>query len=112
MVVFRIKEIRINKGITAYSLSKKANISRSFLSELENNKKTNVSLRLLLKISNILDVNVKDLFYTKCDINYLKEEMYKRINIYGLNSKEVLEISQLIDLLVNINMQEGLDINI
>lgn len=108
MIVFRIKEIRISKGITAYSLSKNADISRSFLSELENNKKTNVSLQLLSKIANILDVNVKDLFYTKCDIDYLKEEMYKRIDTYGLDSKEALEISQLIDLLINIKMQEEL----
>lgn len=109
MIVFRIKEIRMNKGITAYSLSKDASISRSFLSELENNKRTNVSLQLLLKIANILDVNVKDLFYTKCDIDYLKEEMYKSINDNGINAKETIEISQLIDLLVNIKMQEELN---
>lgn len=109
MIVFRIKEIRINKGITAYSLSKDANISRSFLSELENNKRTNVSLQLLLKIANILEVNVKDLFYTKCDIDYLKEEMYKSINDNGINAKETLQISQLIDLLINIKIKEELD---
>ena len=109
MIVFRIKEIRMNKGITAYSLSKDANISRSFLSELENNKRTNVSLQLLLKIANILEVNVKDLFYTKCDIDYLKEEMYKSIADNGIDSKETLQISQLIDLLINIKMKEELD---
>ena len=109
MIVFRIKEIRINKGITAYSLSKDANISRSFLSELENNKRTNVSLQLLLKIANILEVNVKDLFYTKCDIDYLKEEMYKSIADNGIDSKETLQISQLIDLLINIKIKEELD---
>lgn len=109
MIVFRIKEIRMNKGITAYSLSKDASISRSFLSELENNKRTNVSLQLLLKIANILEVNVKDLFYTKCDIDYLKEEMYKSINDNGIDSKETLQISQLIDLLINIKIKEELD---
>lgn len=106
MIVFRIKEIREEKGITAYSLSKKANISRSFLSELENNKRTNVSLQILLKIANVLDVNIKDLFYTTFDIENLKEEMYGRIDEFGLNSKEVLETSQLIDLLINIKMRK------
>lgn len=109
MIVFRIKEIRKQKKITAYQLGKDLNISRSYLSELENNKKTNVSLQLLLKIANILEVNVKDLFYTKCDIDYLKEEMYKSINDNGINAKETIEISQLIDLLVNIKMQEELN---
>ena len=105
MIVFRIREVRESKNITAYYLSKKTKISRSFLSELENNKKTNPSLQTLLSIANVLDVNVKELFYTKFDINSLKKEMYKRIDKYGLDSPEVMEISQLIDLLINIDFK-------
>jgi len=108
MVVFRIKDIRKSKNITAYKLSKIANISKNYLSELENNKRTNVTLDVLIKIANALEVNVKYLFYTFNDIEDLKQEMYKRIGTYGINSKEVLEISQLIDLLINIKMK-GLD---
>ena len=40
MIVFRIKQIRESKNITAYRLAKDVKISRSYLSELENNKKT------------------------------------------------------------------------
>ena len=36
----------------------------------------------------------------------LKKEMYKRIDKYGLDSKEVLEISQTIDLLINVDMNK------
>lgn len=108
MVVFRIKEYREKKNISAYKLAKDINISRSYLSELENSKKLNVSLKVLFDIANYLDVNIKDLFYTTFDIENLKEEMYKRINKYGLDSKEALEISQLIDLLINIKMKEEL----
>ena len=39
MIVFRIKQIRESKNVTAYRLAKDVNISRSYLSELENNKK-------------------------------------------------------------------------
>jgi len=46
------------------------------------------------------------LFYTTFDIDDLKQEMYRRIDEYGINSKEVLEVSQLIDLLINIKMKE------
>lgn len=106
MIVFRIKQIRESKNITAYRLSKDTKISRSYLSELENNKNTNVSLQILLTIANYLDVNVKELFYTTFDIHDLKEEMYRRIDEFGLNSKEVLEISQLIDLLTNIDLKK------
>lgn len=103
MIVFRIKQIREKKNITAYKLAKEVDISRSYLSELENNKRMNVSLKVLFDISKYLDVNIKDLFYTTLDIEVLRKEMHTCINKYGLDSKEALEISQLIDLLLNIN---------
>lgn len=103
MIVFRIKQIREKKNITAYKLAKEVDISRSYLSELENNKRMNVSLKVLFDISKYLDVNIKDLFYTTLDIEVLRKKMHNCINKYGLDSKEALEISQLIDLLLNIN---------
>lgn len=106
MIVFRIKQIRESKNITAYRLAKDVKISRSYLSELENNKKMNVSLQVLVDIADYLNVNVKDLFYTTFDINSLKQKMYRRIDKYGINSPEVLEISQIIDLLINIDMRK------
>lgn len=106
MIVFRIKQIRESKNITAYRLAKDIKISRSYLSELENNKKMNVSLQVLVDIADYLNVNVKDLFYTTFDINSLKQKMYRRIEKYGINSPEVLEISQIIDLLINIDMRK------
>ena len=106
MFVFRIKEIREKKNITLYRLSKETGISRSYLTDLENNKKTNPSLETAYKISLALDVSIRDLFYSTLDIEKLKKEMYKKIDKYGLSSKEVAEISQLIDLLINIEMKE------
>ena len=106
MIVFRIKQIRESKNITAYRLAKDVKISRSYLSELENNKKMNVSLEVLVNIADYLNVNVKDLFYTTFDIKSLKQELYDRIDKYGINSAEALEVSQIIDLLININMRK------
>lgn len=106
MIVFRIKQIRESKNITAYRLAKDVKISRSYLSELENNKKMNVSLEVLVNIADYLNVNVKDLFYTTFDIKSLKQELYDRIDKYGINSAEALEVSQIIDLLINIDMRK------
>lgn len=106
MIVFRIKQIRESKNITAYRLAKDVKISRSYLSELENNKKMNVSLEVLVNIADYLNVNVKDLFYTTFDIKSLKQELYNRIDKYGINSKEALEVSQIIDLLINVDMRK------
>ena len=66
----------------------------------------NVSLEVLVNIADYLNVNVKDLFYTPFDINSLKQKMYRRIDKYGINSKEALEVSQIIDLLINIDMRK------
>lgn len=105
MIVFNIQNLRKNKNISLYKLEKLTHLSRAYLSRLENNIKLNPSMNTLMRIANALDVNIKDLFYTTLDINDLKNEMYKRIDKYGINSKEVMEISQIIDLLINIDMK-------
>lgn len=106
MIVFTIKNIRNEKKISISKLSKMTDISRTYIRELENNRRINVSVSILLKIATALDVNVKDLFYTNLDIDVLKEEMYKRIGEYGLTAKEVLEVSEIIDLLVTLDLKQ------
>lgn len=106
MFIFVIKNIRESKNISLKELSEETGVSKSYLFELENNKRLNVTLDKLYKISTVLDVNVKDLFYTSLDIETLRKELHNRINEYGLSSDQVMEISKLIDLLVNINFKE------
>lgn len=102
MIVFVIKQIRESKGISQYRLSQMTDISRTYIRNLENNKKCNPSLYILSLIAEALEVDIKDLFYTKLDVEKLRKKLHKRINKYGLNSKEVLEVSQIIDLLTNL----------
>ena len=106
MVVFVIRLIRENKNMSLYDLSNKTKISRSYLSVLENNKGTNITLDKLYKIANALNVNIKDLFYTELDIEILRRKLNYRINKYGINSKEALELSKIIDILINIMFKE------
>ena len=109
MIIFNIKKIRESKNISIRKLASLTNMSKTYLSDLENNKRTNPTLKSLGDISQVLDVNVKDLFYTVYDIEDLKQKMYIAIDENGINSSEVLEISQLIDLLINIKMKEELE---
>lgn len=106
MFVFLIKEFRKKNGLSIKKLSELTGISRSYLYNLENNKKFNVNLDKLYKIAKVLNVNVKDLFYTTLDLEDLRKELHNRINKYGLNSRETLEVSEVIDLLVNIKFKE------
>lgn len=106
MLVFIIKEIRLKKNITLYQLSKMTGLSRTYLRNLENNQKCNPTFVATKKIADALGVNIKELFYSELDLAYLKKEMYNRIDKFGLDSPQVLEISQIIGLLVNIKMNE------
>lgn len=102
MYIFVIKPLRENRNITLYSLSKHTGISRTYLRNLENNQVFNPTLQVLNKIAIALNVTIKDLFYYGNDIEKLREELHNRIEIFGIDSKEVLEVSQIIDLLLNI----------
>lgn len=106
MFVFVVKDIRKSKNISLNKLSEKTGISKSYLQELENNRKFNITLDKLYKIADVLNVNIKDLFYTALDIETLRKELHKRIDKFGINSKEVLELSKIIDLLINLKMKE------
>lgn len=105
MIIFVIKKIRENKCISQYKLSHITNISRTYIRNLENNKNCNPTMNVLFSIASALEVNIKDLFYSELDIENLKQEMYKRIENFGISSNEVLETSQLIDLLINIKFK-------
>lgn len=106
MFVFIIRNVRKKKNLSLYRLMKITGLSYSYLSELENNKVFNPTLSTMYKIANALEVKIDDLFYSELDIDNLKEEMYRRIDEYGIGSKEVLEVSQIIDLLINIKMKQ------
>lgn len=105
MFIFYIKNIRERKNLTIYKLSKLTGINRAYLTQLENNKKFNPTMQILDRIANALDVNIKQLFYCLDEIETLRDEMHSRIDQFGINSKEVMEISQIIDLLINVKLK-------
>ncbi len=106
MFIFVIKQLREARNISRYKLAKMTNLSKPYIIALEENKKNNPTVKTLSIIANALSVNIKDLFYSTVEIENLKQEMYKRIDQFGIGSAEVMEISQIIDLLVNIEMQK------
>jgi len=56
----RIKQVREEKGISTYELSKLTGISQSVVSKLENNKRSQ-DLELIEKIANALGVDIENL---------------------------------------------------
>ena len=60
--MFRIKELRINARLTQEELADMVGISRIYLSELENGRKTNPSTKLLKKLTKVLGVSMAELY--------------------------------------------------
>lgn len=106
MIVFNIKKIREKQNISIRKLSQLTGLSRTYLSNLENNKRVNPTLSSLSAIATVLNVDIKELFYSDVELDKLKQEMYARIDKFGINSPEALEVSQIIDLLINIDMRK------
>jgi transcriptional regulator with XRE-family HTH domain len=63
-VVSQIKRIRMQKGISQMELSLQADLSQSFLANLEKGKKL-PSVMTIIKIANALEVDPKDFFSEK-----------------------------------------------
>lgn len=57
----KIKEIRMQKGISQKELAKRISISSNYLSELEHTK-FDIRFGLLLEIAKELNVDMKDLY--------------------------------------------------
>ncbi len=104
MFVFLIKEIREEKEMTQEELATKLNISQNYLSEIENNKKKNISFELVLKICDALDVEIRKIYIAVSDIEELRKRLHESIEENGIDSEETLKISKIIDELVNLNM--------
>lgn len=67
----RIKRIRKDRELSQLELAKFTNLSRSFMSKIENNKR-NISDELIEKIAKALNTNFDYIKYEKGDINDTK----------------------------------------
>lgn len=59
----RLKEIREDEGISQEELSKKSSVSRTIISELENDKTNVITNATLEKLASALGKKVTDIFF-------------------------------------------------
>lgn len=64
MIGKNICEIRKRRGLTLSELAERAGISKSYLSNIERNLNQNPSIRVMKKIAQVLDVDLKFLIIT------------------------------------------------
>lgn len=61
-MTYHIKEYRLKRKMTQGQLCEKANISRTYLSQLENGTKKEISVGVLKRLSDALRVSPNSLF--------------------------------------------------
>lgn len=61
MIGYNISSIRKEKGLSLSELAEKAEISKSYLSNIERNLNDNPSIQVLVKISQVLNVDIRTL---------------------------------------------------
>lgn len=59
----KIKELRLNRGLSQEELSNISKVSRPLISRLENNKRDDVSFSIMRKISKALNKKVEEVFF-------------------------------------------------
>ena len=63
--MFRLKEIRIEKGLSQYQLADKSGVSRGIILRLESEKEYETTTATLRKLAEALGVPVNELFSTQ-----------------------------------------------
>lgn len=107
MFIFLIREIRKEKHITQKELSKRTGISRSYIAELESSIKVNPSFETIYKIAQALEVEISKIFVAVSDIEEARIILYDSMDENGVNSKEALKISHLIDKHINLQSRKN-----
>jgi transcriptional regulator with XRE-family HTH domain len=96
-VAERIREIRIENGLTQTELAARRNVTKSLICKIEANK-ASIHLDLLLDIARALDVTVSDLLEdppSRKMITVVKEKDRKRFSANHMSSKAGYEYHRL-----------------
>ncbi|WP_088041606.1 helix-turn-helix domain-containing protein [Bacillus sp. EAC] len=95
MIGKNILKIRKKKGLTLTQLAEQANISKSYLSNIEREINDNPSIHVMEKISTVLGVDLKNLLATKPENPILPEsewvELVKVLKESGIEIEKLHE---------------------
>lgn len=99
----KLKKARKDKSITLEQLAKKVDSSKSYIWQIENERKNKPSFDIIVKISKILGITLDYLANeddTKMPLNQENSCFLKKFDELDKDSKEIIE--QLIDHLIRI----------
>ncbi|WP_235822139.1 helix-turn-helix domain-containing protein [Gottfriedia luciferensis] len=95
-----IQEIRMKKGLTLSELAEQANISKSYLSNIERELNDNPSIQVVEKISKVLGVDFRTLLGTKQE-NYSLDndwiDLVMELQEIGIKKEEIGEYKKVFE---------------
>jgi XRE family transcriptional regulator, master regulator for biofilm formation len=101
----QIQKLRIAKGLSLSDLANRASVSKSYLSSIERDLQKNPSIKVLIKISSILEVTLNDLLENKAN-DETRDEMNKEWITFtqemieaGISKEQLNKLREYIDFL-------------
>lgn len=61
--MYQIEEYRKKQHLTIGELAERVGISREYMSQIENNRVSNIGTKLLVKLAKVLEVSVTDILF-------------------------------------------------
>jgi len=101
MIGENIQRIRYMQDLTLSELAEQAQISKSYLSNIENNINQNPSIQIIEKIANVLAVDFQELIGMKDEAGTIPEnewlEFVKELKESGVKMEELQEYKSIIE---------------
>lgn len=102
MIGNNIFEIRKKRGLTLSELAERADISKSYLSNIERNLNQNPSIHVVKKIASVLNVDMKILLHNDSthEVQHLPDkeliELINELKVSGIDKKEYMTLIEFI----------------
>ncbi|MEW9501074.1 helix-turn-helix domain-containing protein [Jeotgalibacillus marinus] len=116
MIGKNIVKIRKEKGLTLSELAEKADVSKSYLSNIERHIKQNPSIQVMEKIATVLDVDLNTLLEESSPENNNKSKVQEwnhflnELKASGINQEQLREYRSVLEFIKwKNNQNKGLD---
>lgn len=101
MIGKNIKRIRLRKGMTLSELAERAQISKSYLSNIERNVNQNPSIQIIEKVALVLGVDFRVLIETESTSDYIYEEEWvefvNELKASGISKDQLQEYKMVLE---------------
>lgn len=110
MIGKNIRRIRKQQRLTLSELAERADIAKSYLSNIERNINQNPSIQVLEKLAAVLHVDIQALIETDSDVQTLPEDEWllfiKNLQESGIEKKDLKEYKTVIEFIQWKNQKE------